>query len=89
MSLQRTLVRLQTPFPDNRLVDPGEIMDWEGLNWKLEPLDPAEREEWAASIRDDARVEANRMASGPEEWRWIPADEFPDGFEEQTSCAPL
>lgn len=77
MSLQRALVRIQTAFPDTRLVDPGEVIEWEGLNWKLEPVDAAEWGIWSASVRDDERVEKDRKDHGPNDWRDVPAGDTP------------
>jgi hypothetical protein len=89
MSRQRALVRLQLPFPDTRLIDPGEVVEWDGPDWKLEPLDPVEREVWETIARDDDRVIAARKKSGPGPWENIRPGDFPPDFKEQTSCAPL
>ena len=78
MSLQRALVRLQIAYPDCSLIDPGVVIDREGLDWKFQPLDPDEREEWSRTVRDDARVEKDRITHGPNEWRFVPADKTPE-----------
>ena len=80
MSRQRALVRFQAAFPDCHFIEPGEIVEWEGLNWKLEPIDAGEREEWDRTARDDARVENDRRVHGPNEWRFVPADKTPQTY---------
>lgn len=68
MSQQRALVRLQLPKPDDRIVEVGEILEREGLNWKFEPLDPEEWAAWATDHRDEVRVanELRRTGQLPE-----------------------
>lgn len=64
MSLQRALVVVQTPFPDSRLIARGDVIEWDGLDWKMEPTDAIEWEAWNASHRDDERVAANLRRAG-------------------------
>ena len=64
MSLQGALVVVQTPFPDSRLIARGEVIEWDGLDWKMEPTDAVEWEAWNASHRDDERVAANLRRAG-------------------------
>jgi len=63
VSLQRALVRLQSP--DGVWCLPGDLVEWTGLNWKLEPTDPDELAVWEADHRDDERVSENRRLFGP------------------------
>lgn len=61
MSRQRALVRIQ--LPDGSWADPGDVIEWEDIDWKLEPTCAVERAEWAKSARDDDRVlEASRRS---------------------------
>lgn len=64
MSLQRALVVVQTPFPDSRLIARGEVIEWDGLDWKMEPTDAIEWEAWNARHRNDERVAANLRRAG-------------------------
>lgn len=82
MSLQRALVRLQLAYPDCSLIDPGVVIDRQGqaFDWKFEPLARDEREEWDRTVRDDARVENDRLRHGPNEWRFVPADKTPETY---------
>ena len=44
---------------------PGSIVDYDGpLNWKFEPVDPAQRAAWEAEAADPARVEDSLKQSG-------------------------
>lgn len=79
MSLQTVLVRIQSS--DGGWMTPGETVDRDGLDWKFQPLDPAERDEWDVSVRDDARVEEARARHGPSNWRFIPAGATPETYE--------
>jgi len=65
MSAQIALVRIA--LIDSTLVDPGTVIDREGLNWKFRPTDPVELAEWEANHRDDERVADNRRQFGPYE----------------------
>ncbi|WP_454888688.1 hypothetical protein [Sphingobium indicum] len=65
MSMQIALVRIA--LSDGTLVNPGTQLEWEGLNWKVQPTDPAERAEWEENHRDDERVADNRRQFGPYE----------------------
>ncbi|KAA9019288.1 MULTISPECIES: hypothetical protein [Sphingobium] len=56
MSQQRALVRVQLPQPDDRIAEIGETVEREGLDWKFEPVDPAEWAVWNANHRNDERV---------------------------------
>lgn len=65
MSQQRALVRIQ--LPQGGFANPGQIVDWEGLDWKLEPLDRQSHAQWEESLKDDERVLAYRRQFGPHE----------------------
>lgn len=62
MSLQRALVRIQ--LPDGKWANPGDVVGWEGIDWKFEPTCEAERAVWDESARDDKRVLENLRRSG-------------------------
>lgn len=63
MSQQRALVRMQAA--SGAFVEVGEVIEHDGLSWKLEPLDPEEHDVWNDAVRDDERVFDARLLFGP------------------------
>ena len=60
MSPHRVLVPLERGGTLHRI---GDVIEFEGLDWKLEPIDPEERKRWAKSTAEPARVERFRLAT--------------------------
>lgn len=54
MSLQRALVRIQ--LADGDWANPGDVIEWDGIDWKFEPTCETEHAVWYGSARDDERV---------------------------------
>jgi len=65
MSPHRVLVPLQHDGALHRI---GEIIDFEGSVWSLEPVDPDARERWARTMAEPERVRViqERLAGYPE-----------------------
>lgn len=76
MSQQRALVRFQSSF--GSLVEVGDVIEHEGLDWKVEPLDPEEHDVWNDAVRDDERVYDNRLLFGPSPEKLPPQGMYTD-----------
>ena len=67
MATHRVLVVMQTP--DFILWERGALVDYHGEpDWKLEPLDLAEREIWAASVAKPEEVLIENRRRGITGW---------------------